>query len=153
LFQAERFLLDHLRDSHRPKLASGTKRRLISGELVPGQSGVELECADLVNPPSSTELFFALGEFTAHSRVRATVVAAKRQLVLRIDRWEVEITGEYDWDPGTWALIPGFGGMTSEEMLALRMAGYGRPYPVRSDWATIADPAVIAPVTLPGGNY
>jgi len=153
VFQTERFLLDHLRDSHRPKLLSGAKRRLISGELAPGHSGVDVECTDSVNPPSFTEVFFALGEFTVHSRVRAAVVSANGQLVLRIDHWGAEISDEYDWDPGTWALIPGIGRVTHEEMLALHKAGYGRRYLVRSEWATITDPEVTAPATLPAGNY
>jgi len=153
LFQTERFLLDHLRDSHRPKLLSGTKRRLISGELAPGRSGVDVECTDSVNPPSFTDLFFALGEFTVHSKVRAAVVSASGQLVLRCDPWRVEISDEYDWDPGTWALIPGIGRVTDEEMLALHKAGYGLRYHVRSEWATITDPEVTAPATLPAGNY
>ncbi len=153
VFQTERFLLDHLRDSHRPKLLSGTKRRLISGELAPGLPGVDVECTDSVNPPSFTDLFFALGEFTVHSRVRTAVVSASGQLVLRIDHWGVEISAEYDWDPGRWALIPGIGRVTDEEMHALQTAGFGRRYLVRSEWATITDPEVTAPATLPAGNY
>ena len=153
VFQAERFLLDHLRDSHRPKLINATKRRLISGELAPGQSGVDVECTDSVNAPSVTDLFFALGEFTVHSRVRTAVVSANRQLIVRLDQWRVEITDEYDWEPGRWALIPGIGRVTHTEMLALAKAGYGRRYHVSSEWAPITDPEVTAPATLPAGNY
>ena len=69
-FQSERFLLDHLRDSHRPKLISGTRRRLISGELAPGQSGVDVTYTDSVKAPSFTGLFFALGEFNVQSQAR-----------------------------------------------------------------------------------
>jgi len=153
LFQTERFLLDHLRDSHRPRFISGTKRRLISGEVVPGQSGVELTHTDSVKAPYFTDLYFALGEFSVHSRVETAVVRGSGQLVLRIGHWRVEITGDYDWDPSRWALIPGIGRLTHAEMLALQIAGYGRCYLVRSEWATIADPEVTAPATLPAGNY
>ena len=152
-FPTERFLLDHLRDRHRSKLIGATKRRLISGELRPGQSGARVEYTDSVNPPSFTELFFALGEFTVHSKVRAAVVSAGGHIVIRFDPWGVEILDEYDWDPGTWALIPGIGRVTDEEMLALQKSGYGRRYLVRSEWTTITDPEVTAPVTLPAGNY
>ncbi len=153
LFQTERFLLDHLRDSHRPRLISGTKRRLISGEVAPGQGGVEVTHTDSVKAPAFTNLFFALGEFTVHSRVELAVVRGSGQLVLRLDHWRVEITDEYDWDPGVWALIPGIGRVTHAERLALQMAGHGRRYLLRSGWATITDPEVTAPATLPAGNY
>ena len=153
VFQSNPFLLDHLRDSHRPKLVNGTKRRLISGELVPDRGGVETECTDSVKAPQFTDLFFALGEFTVHSRVETAVTRSDGQLVLRLDNWRVEIAAEYDWDPGTWALIPGIGRVTFEEMLALQMAGHGRRYHVRSESAAITDPEVIAPATLPAGNY
>ena len=38
--------------AHRPKLINEAKRRLISGELAPGRSGIELEYADTVKAPS-----------------------------------------------------------------------------------------------------
>ncbi len=153
VFQSNLFLLDHLRDSHRPKLVNGTKRRLISGELVPDRGGVETECTDLVKAPQFTDLFFALGEFTVHSRVEATVTRSDGQLVLRLDNWRVEISADYDWDPGTWALVPGIGRVTFEDMLALQMAGHARRYHIRSESATITDPEVTAPTTLPAGNF
>jgi len=152
-FQTEPFLLDHLRDSHRPKLLNAAKRRLVSGELVPGRSGVDVECTDSVNPPSFTDLFFALGEFTVHSKARTAVVSAGGQLLVRFDPWRVEITADYDWDPGSWALIPGVGRVTHQEMLALQTAGYGRRYRVRSEWAATTGPEITAPATLPPGNY
>jgi len=153
IFQTERFLLDHLRDSHRPKVISATKRRLISGELAPGHSSVDVEYTDSVKAPYFTNLFFALGEFTVHSKVRAAVVSAGGQLIVRFDHWPVEISGEYEWDPGRWALIPGIGRVTDEEMLSLQKSGYGRRYRVRSEWATITDPEVTRPTTIPAGNY
>ncbi len=153
VFQTERFLLDHLRDSHRPKLISGTKRRLISGEVVAGQGGVDVTHTDSVRAPSCTNLFFALGEFAVHSRVETAVVRGNGQLVLRFDSWRVEITEEYDWDPSRWALIPGVGRVTHEEILALQTAGYGRRYHVGSEWAAITDPEVTAPARLPAGNF
>jgi hypothetical protein len=153
VFQAVRFLLDHLRDTHRPKFITGTKRRLISGELTPGHGGVAIEWTDSGSAPHFTDLFFALGEFTVHSRVQARVDRGDGPLTLRFDHWGVEIADDYDWDPGRWALMPGIGRVTHGELLALEKAGYGRRYRVRSEWATITDPAVTAPATLPAGSY
>jgi hypothetical protein len=153
VFQSERFLLDHLRDTHRPKLLNAAKRRLISGELIPGHGGVAIEWTDSVSAPHFTDLFFALGEFTVHSRVQARVDRGDGSLILRFDHWGVEIADDYDWDPARWALMPGIGRVNHEELLALEKAGYGRRYRVQSEWATITDPAVTAPATLPAGNY
>ncbi len=153
VFQTERFLIDHLRDSHRPRFINGTKRRLISGEVAPGLSGVELTHTDSVKAPYFTDLYFALGEFAVHSRVETTVVRGSGELVLRMGHWRVEISAEYDWDPSRWALIAGIGRVTDAEMLALQIAGYGRRYHVQSEQMTIADPEVTAPATLPAGNY
>src|SRR3954468_24812157 len=60
VFQSERFLLDHLRDEHRPRFINGTKRRLTSGELAPGHDSVDMEWTDSVNAPFLTDLYFAL---------------------------------------------------------------------------------------------
>ena len=43
--------------------------------------------------------------------------AANGQLVVRLNQWRVEISDEFDWDPGSWALIPGIGRVTHAEML------------------------------------
>jgi hypothetical protein len=153
LFQSERHLLDHLRGNHRPKLMSVTKRRLISGALTPGQSDLEMECTDTIKPHGFTNLFFALGEFTIRSRAQTVVERTNGQLVVRLNQWCVEITGEYDWDPDRWALIAGIGRVTHAELYALQKGGHGRRYSIRSDWATITDPAVTRPATLPPGNY
>jgi hypothetical protein len=152
-FQTERSLLDHLRDSHRTKLLSGTNRRLISGEVAPGQGTVERELTDIVTAPSFTDLFFSLGEFTVRSRVQTAVERGNDQLVLRFNRWCVEVTAEYDWDPARWALIPGVGRVSSEERFALHRSGHGRSFHIRSELATITDPEITAPARLPAGNY
>jgi hypothetical protein len=137
LFQTKRFLLDHLRESHRPKLISGTRRRLISGELAPGQSGVDVTYTDSVKAPSFTDLFFALGELNVQSRAQIAVDKSSGQLVLRLDQWRVDIAGEYDWVAARWALIPGIGRVTFAEILALQKAGYGRRYPNLRTWDEI----------------
>jgi hypothetical protein len=153
LFQNARFLLDHVRDSHRPKFVSGTKRRLISGEVAPGQSGVEVTHTDSIKAPYFTDLFFALGQFTVRSRVQTAVDRGTGQLVVRPDHWRIEINDDYDWDPARWALMPGIGRVTFDELLALHKAGYGRRYFVRSETVTVTDPEVTAPAMLPAGNY
>jgi hypothetical protein len=152
-FQAERFLLDHLAEAHRPRLINGARRRLTSGELAPGRGVVEIDWTDSLSAPHFTDLYFALGEFAVHSRVRAAVDQADGSLVLRFEHWGVEIAGDYDWDPATMALMPSADRMTREELLALEMSGRGRRYRIRSEWATITDPRVIAPAILPAGNY
>jgi hypothetical protein len=153
LFRNARFLLDHVRDSHRPKFVSGTKRRLVSGEMAPGQSGVEVTHTDSIEAPYFTDLFFALGQFTVRSRVQTTVDRSSGQLVVRSNQWRIDINDEYDWDPSRWALMPGIGRVTFDELLALHKAGHGRRYLVRSESVTITDPEVTAPATLPAGNY
>jgi hypothetical protein len=153
VFQNQRFLLDHLRDNDRPKITNGTKRRLISGEVVPGQSGIETTYADTLKAPPFTDLFFALGTFTVRSTVQTAVVRGDGLLILRLDHWQIEISTEYDWDPHSWGLLPGVSRLTHEELHALQFAGYGRRFLVRSEWGTIIDPEVTAPATLPAGNY
>ncbi len=152
-FQVAPFLLQHLRDSHRPKVTASTRRRLISGELVPGQSGIDVECSDSVSPPAFTELYFALEEFTVRSKVRVAVVStggAARRAARPVggrDRRPVRLGSE------PMGALPRRRPRDERGARALQIAGFGRGYHVRSERAAITDPEVVAPVTLPPGNY
>lgn len=148
-FQSESFFLEHLRYAHRPRFIKGARQRIASGVLAPGRPA-EMEWTDSVNAPYFTDLFYALGGFTVHSKVRVEATPSTAQaVVIRFASWKTEIRDEYDWDPGKSTFIPGVGIVTDDEMLALQHAGYGRNFPVTSEWATITDEQATAPETIP----
>jgi hypothetical protein len=148
-FQSEPFFLEHLRTHHRPRFLEGARKRIASGVLVPGRP-VEMEWTDSVNAPYFTDLFYALGGFTVHSKVEVESMpqSTAQAVVVRFVSWKVEIQDEYDWDQGKSTLIPGMGVVTDDEMLALQRAGYGRNYRITSEWAAITDKVATAPETI-----
>lgn len=141
-FATETFFLDHLRNAHKAKFVAGADRRRRAGEVGPGRS-FAMEWTDSLYAPYLTDLYFALGGFTVHSKVVAELVARADRIAVRFTRWEVQIRDDYNWDPGKSTLIPGVGRVTDDEMRALEMAGYGRAYQIRSEWATITAAAVV----------
>jgi hypothetical protein len=148
-FQSEPFFLDHLRTHHRPRFIQGARQRIAAKVLIPGRP-VEMEWTDSVNAPYFTDLFYALGGFTVHSKVEVESMpqSTAQAVVLRFVSWKVEIKDEYDWDPGKSTFIPGFGVVTDDQMLALQHAGYGRNYRITSEWATITDKEATGPETI-----
>lgn len=150
-FQSESFLLEHLQTRHRPRFVDGARRRVYSGELAVGRDAL-MEWTDSVNAPYMTDLFFALGGFTVHSRVTVGVTPlgdSPNRFTLRFKTWDVDIRDTYDWDPGKSTLIPGVGRVTDAEMLALERAGYGRSFEVTSDVARVTDRDITRDATIP----
>lgn len=108
-----------------------------------------MEWTDSVNAPLNSDLWFALGGFTVHSRVRGTVIADPvRGNILRFDRWQVDCSDVYDWDAGKSTWIPGIGRVTDEEMLALERAGHGRSFRVTSEVFQIRDRSIVEEALL-----
>jgi hypothetical protein len=148
-FRSEPFLLEHLRLRHRPRFLAGARRRFHDRELTPG-GVVTMEWTDSVYSPYGTDLYFALGGFTVHSKVVVGVGEGPGPVYpLTFRSWEMNISDRYDWDPGKWTLIPGFGRVSDNELLSLERAGHGRAFAVKSETITISDPTVTAPDTVP----
>ena len=146
-FQSQDYVLEHLARSHRPRFVGGAERRLREKMIEAGRV-FEMEWTDSMVAPYFTDLYFALGGFTVHSRVRAEVVGEPGAYRLRLHEWEVQIRDDYDWDPGKTTLIPGIGRVTDDEMLAMERAGHGMAFKVVSDWVTIADDDVTGEATI-----
>jgi hypothetical protein len=148
-FRSEAFFLDHLRTQHRPRFIEGARQRIGSKVLIPGRP-VDIEWTDSVNSPYFSDLFYALGGFTVHSKVEVESMpqSTAQSGVLRFVSWKVEIKDVYDWDQGKLTIIPGIGVVTDDEMRALEHAGYGRSFRVRSEWATITNPDITGPETI-----
>lgn len=142
-FASEKFFLGHLRNKHRPQFVQGARRRLASGVLNPGGT-VEMDWTDSVNAPIHSDLWFALGGFTVHSRVRVQVIRTlPGRLELRFLLWRADISDDYNWDAGKATWIPGIGTVSDNEMRALEKAGYGKAFRITSESATIVDREVV----------
>ena len=147
-FQSETFLLDHLKNKHRAKFIEGARKRLKTGELAP-KKVIFMDWTDSVNAAFNSDLWFALGGFTVHSRVQVTVtVNPDGGQVLRFQLWQTDISDTYDWDAGKSTMIPGIGRVTDDEMAALERAGHGKKFNVTSEKAIIINPSVVGPETL-----
>lgn len=144
-FRNERFLLNHLRTEHRQKFIAGARKRIASGALKPG-GAVEMDWTDSVNATLNSDLWFALGGFTVHSKVRAQLSADGK--TLSFPSWLTDISDVYDWDAGKSTLIPGIGRVTDDEMAALEAAGYGKKFNITSEKAPIIDPSIVGDETL-----
>lgn len=147
-FQSEAFLIEHLKSKHRAKFIEGARKRLKTGELTP-KKVVFMDWTDSVNAAFNSDLWFALGGFTVHSRVQVTVVVNESGTQsLRFSLWQTDISDTYDWDAGKSTMIPGVGRVTDDEMAALEKAGHGKKFNVTSERALITNPAVVGPETL-----
>jgi hypothetical protein len=148
-FQNESFVLEHLKKRHRGRFIEGARRRFWSGQLAPGRD-VTMEWTDSVYAPYMTDLFFALGGFTIHSRVLVGLIRqAGNRFNLQFQSWETDISDIYNWDPGKSTMIPGMGQVTDDEMLALERAGHGRAFKITSEIARITDPEITGDVSFP----
>jgi hypothetical protein len=109
-----------------------------------------MEWTDSVYAPHLTDLFFALGGFTIHSRVVVGLIPQPgNRFHLKFRSWETEISAIYNWDPGKSTMIPGVGQVADDELLALERAGYGRAFRITSQVARITDPEITSDVSLP----
>lgn len=148
-FQNELFILEHLKKRHRGRFIDSARRRFWSGQLTTGQE-VTMEWTDSLTGPHLTDLFFALGSFTIHSRVVVGLIPQfGDRFTLRFRSWETDISALYNWDTGKSTMIPGVGDVADDELLALERAGSGRAFRITSEVARITDPQVTGDVSLP----
>ena len=142
VFKDQGFLNDHLKRVHRAKFIAGAERRIREGVIAPGQE-FPMHWTDSIYAPYLTDLFFALGAFTVRSEVSTKVVKQDEELQLTFELWRLQISDDYDWDPGKATYVPGVGRVTDDEMLAMERAGYGKAYRIESEWITITRPDIV----------
>jgi hypothetical protein len=134
-FVGEQFLVNHLRERHKPRFARGAEQRLRNGTLKPGGSAT-MTWTDSISAPPDRELFYALGGFTVASTVTVSAVpfpGDPTSVLVTITSWRVKYSDQYEFDPGKTAFIPGFGTIPDSEMDQLRAAGLAANYPVESE--------------------
>ena len=147
-FQSEKFFLNHLQNKHRNEFIKGAQKRMKSGALAIGKT-VEMEWTDSVNAPLNSDLWFALGGFTVHSKVKVKVVAGTDgKPVLEFQSWKSDISDKYNWDAKKATMVPLVGVVKDNELKDLEKAGFGKAFNITSGKATITSRGVTGRVSL-----